>query len=405
VLSEGHRNDVLRARGITDRVMDHREKGRPRYASVRTWEEERALNPAAERWHVPLFRQSAAVLINRWDIEGKPLPPYLRFDRAVAPDPRFPRRRTKYIQPSRDVSEPKLIDVHPLARELLLNDPPAIYLCLEGSLKADALLSHGHAALSVPSVTLWQVSAEQLRLYLPMVKKAPVVYVVPDSDYHFRGREKDGRPLLPHNKRHVRYQTDRCIQWLKKQGVRTATYCVPPYWSYEEARDRGLDEPAEDRFKIGIDDHLARGGNLLPWHREANPVGVHMWRWTTPNRFELPTLLRQRKDRAIERDRRVALWLWENHGPEGVYDPSDAWTALEMTQRTLHRATQSLQERGILYLWHGQLTETDDGALMQTPHLYSFTLNLLTDRAGQYLDAWEPRVRVQLESAMRVRSP
>jgi len=339
-----------------------------------------------EPFHKGLVSQSGGYVVNRWDVSGERLPSYVRFDDKVPvyrcqrrhPHPgecRPKRRMTRYVYPGAavlDGSSAKRIDTHPLVRERLVSvrrplEP--VYLCLEGCLKADALASFGKLAVSVPSVTLWRVSEEDLEPYLPILRSAPVVYLVPDSDYNRRPWNRhDGCPLFVNA--NVHYQTDRAVAFYRAHGVR-ALFLVPPYLSRDLSRALGIGPGA--RFKQGIDDHLAHGGNLDRWDRGSNPLGVHAWEYGRPVGLWLPSLPRRRKDRALTRDTAFLVWLLETHGDVGLFEPGDAAEALGVSVKSVQRAWHSLEERGLLLVWPGA-TRASDGGFYEAPHIFRYSV-------------------------------
>lgn len=124
-------------------------------------------------FHKKVVRQTGGYIINRWDVTGQRLLPYVRPDRAVKLDAR--KKPTKYIQPSKKQypGQAKRLDVHPwILDRLRENREEPIYFCLEGCLKADAVAGTGRLAVSVPSVTLWELEEEHLRPWLPIFKQA-----------------------------------------------------------------------------------------------------------------------------------------------------------------------------------------------------------------------------------------
>jgi hypothetical protein len=199
---------------------------------------------------------------------------------------------SKYTQASKRTTarSGKLIDVHPLLGERLQAGDEPIYFCLEGCLKADAVAGTGGLSISVLSVTLWQADEEPTHwaLWLPILQRAPVVYVIPDSDYQPKpawGAYEPG--ALPRYSKggEVRYSTDRCVHWLRRYHSVNARFLVPPYLDRATAARSKVD----NRFKIGIDDHIALGGNLSKWDIHSNPRGVHSWVYERSRYRNLPS--------------------------------------------------------------------------------------------------------------------
>lgn len=355
MLRDDQAKEVLETRALSPEVYRYKTDGVERYASVGDLEEllERHSHPNPQ-FHGRLLQQSPGLVINRWDLDGNRLPSYLRFDRKIVTDARKPGHLTRYVYAAKHERMPaKVIDVHPLARPYVSSEPAEIYLCLEGCLKADALLSQpereGKAVISVPSVTLWKVSRRRFAPYRRTLRRADKVWVVPDSDYLLKGHShRDGRPLFINPQ--VRIQSDRAVSWLREQGI-NAEFCVPPYFSSELATEHGIGE--EDRFKIGIDDLLQAGGNLRPWHARANPLGVHRFAHSAYE-GSLPQLVRQRQGRADPRDEAFLRWLTKTHGTEGFFSPGEAARALDVDRNTIYNARKSLEERGCLSVWIGK---------------------------------------------------
>ena len=394
LLTVDRRAEVLHRRAISDPVIDHVTDDVPRYVEFEEgdWETFLSLHSHPETRYRRLVNQSGGLVVNRWDIDGSRLPSYIRFDIPVISDhrrrgPDGSPRTTNYVYPSRlamgnDCA--KRIDVHPLARPLLTSSPtPPIYLCLEGCLKADALLSSGQAAVSVPSVTMWKVSEGHLASYLELFRRAPGVFVVPDSDYLAKPCAPKGQDQeLEVINSQVRYQTDRSIRWLRDNDVR-ATYLVPPYLDADEAFQMGIS--VAERWKVGIDDHLAWRGNLRRWDTLGNTQGVYIWEppapdvtaWLPPH----PTL-RPRRDRD-RRDRQLLQWLIPHHGPFGVFSPKDATNDLRWSRDKIQDSSRSLQERGVLKVWSGKPILSDDGTYINKPHVYK-TITPSLDRVLEF---------------------
>ena len=368
---------VLRARGISeDLARRYVEFERGDWATFADGHG----NPEAH--HKGLVSQSGGYVVLRWDISGARLPSYIRFDHklwtykcSLAHHPFHPgkkcrpkRHLTRYIYPSADAldgSSAMRLDVHPLVKERLLASREPIYFALEGCLKSDALASHGKVAISVPSVTLWKVSEEHLAPFLKVLRAAPVVYLIPDSDYNRRPvAGPEGQPLFINEQ--VRHQTDKAVAFYRAHGIR-ALFLVPPYLPRQRARLWDIDH--KERFKQGVDDHLAHGGNLGKWDCFSNPLGVHTWEYGKPVGLWLPPLPRQRKDRAIPRDTAFLTWLLETHGPVGLFEPQDAARVLGWSADTILRAWHALEDRGVLRVWLGKARGEGQG---NAPHLFRY---------------------------------
>lgn len=319
------------------------------------WEAFQALHSHPEGFHRRIVRQTGGYIVNRWDVTGDRLVPYLRPDKAVRLDPR--KKPTKYIQPSRAYpGQAKRLDVHPLVRErLLTNTQEPIYLCLEGCLKADAVAGTDRLAISVPSVTLWKLEEEHLAPWLPILKRAPMVYVVPDSDYlpKLEGYGTAGEPVFV-NEGQVRYFTDKCvIHYRQKYGLRMR-YLVPPFLSWEEALFRGID--SESRWKVGIDDHIAWGKGWDQWS-ETNQSGLHIFeRVRGPwRRLPGPRGRRGWGASADRRDREFLRHLERTRGGVGLFSIADICDELGWTDpKRVYRARKSCEARGVLEVWPGR---------------------------------------------------
>ena len=235
--------------------------------------------------------KTGGLIVNRWDVTGERLPSYVRPYEPVTLGPRG--KPSKYLFPSRALAsgQGKRLDVHPVVRErLLTNKDDPVYFCLEGCLKADAVAGTGRISISVTSITMWKVE-RGLEPWLPLLRWSPIVYVVPDSDYKAKRKAYGpGEPPVFVQGGEVRYFTDRCVIFYRREhGVRMH-HLVPPYLSEEEAAQRGLGD--DKRWKIGIDDHIAWGGNFDPWDRETNPRGVHLFQYRRESYRRLPGVSR-----------------------------------------------------------------------------------------------------------------
>jgi hypothetical protein len=364
----------LLERGILlNRVNAHTDP--PRYVEFGRgdWDAFSAAHSDPEPWHRRLVNQSGGIVINRWNVVGDRLPSYIRFDTKIQPDTRRDRR-TKYIYPGRSVIErygpspAKRWDVHPWVRPIL-EDSSTVILAIEGCLKADALWSRGYAALSIPSVTMWQAPLEHMEMLVPLLRRKRL-YLCADSDYNVKGYRRNGAPVFQPrevgepgvNRTFVRVHADKAVRYLQTFGL-DPSFMIPPWISAAAAARRGL--TAKEGAKVGIDDHLAWGGNLERWDKGRNPRGVHIFRHP---RFVEP-LPRRRRDRAYDRDSAFYDWLVRTHGREGLYQPSDACHELKMSSKQIQRAKDSLVDRGVIQVWHGLYGGEEVGNL---PHLFRF---------------------------------
>jgi hypothetical protein len=150
------------------------------------------------------------------------------------------RRRGKDTR----LSPEKRLDMNPLAEEKLA-DARRVFFSIEGSIKADALLSRDECAFAVPSVTMW--SAPELGDFAREHLAGKEVYVVPDRDWATN-------PL-------VAMQAFLCADYLKKHGVRKAAVAASP----------GPEK--------GIDDFLAAGGTVAEMVVKDRylPSTFHRW--------------------------------------------------------------------------------------------------------------------------------
>ena len=408
LVSERQRIAVLKARAISDEVADYTDpSGRPRYVSFEGANAYadiiREHHSHPKGWYSQLATLSSGLIVNRWNIAGDDLPSYMRFDeklwtRSKPGHPSGPRQGFEHVHPrpdgkperhrhgqgyiypsKKDVGElVKVIDVHPLTVPLLMDDPtPPIYFCLEGCFKADSILSDrdGKAAISVPSVNHWHTAEKILRPLLPVLKAAPIVYVIPDSDYLRNGTLKDGQPVWVNPK--VRIQSDKAARWLRNRGVKVRIM-VPPLLPPEIARNLGVSD--DDRLKQGIDDHLAHGGNFDRWDQATNPLGVHIVRWTPWQvRPQMPTRGSgvHGTRHHLERVAQMIEWLGATHaGGSGVFEVRDARAHFpDWGINAVNRVMQTARELGFLLFWPGRPVydeERDD--YYNAPHSFIFQL-------------------------------
>jgi DNA-binding Lrp family transcriptional regulator len=149
----------------------------------------------------------------------------------------FHRDEAKYNFPAGPGA--KRFDMHRLAIPLF-RDARLVFLCLEGCIKSDSVLSeirktHLRAAvLSVPSVTLWDREPE-FYLIVDRYLRGRTVVIVPDADW----RDPDPK------KSAVRTQARLCQGRLRRLGI-DAHVAAPPFDAWR----------ANHKLK-GIDDHLA----------------------------------------------------------------------------------------------------------------------------------------------------
>jgi hypothetical protein len=385
----GHVHSLLQARAIKQEFISGPWGNRYVRFEHGDWEAFKAAGHThCHSWMKRAFVDACGgFVIHRMDPTGARLPSYIRPDEAICT--RHGRQSvvmertkptcgicgaklSKYVQASKRVTgrPGKLIDVHPLLVERLhiANEP--IYFCLEGCLKADAVAGAGRLAISVPSVTVWEATAEPAhwRVWLPILRRAEVVYVIPDSDYitgsNWAGYAAGTSPVYREGGE-VRLNTDRCVQWLRRcQGV-NAWFMVPPYMGRADA-DRFK---VGNRFKIGVDDHLATRGNLAKWDAERNPRGVHIWLYKRSPYRALPSLPYD-SAKILERDGRFLDWLEESGGEEGYYARDDACLALGWSHTTVWKAKMRCIDRGVLQVVDGSPRGVGKG---NEPHMYRLT--------------------------------
>jgi hypothetical protein len=235
---EDHYTNVLEPRGISRSVAF----GRP-YFSFDKGEKNRVRRLG---WNGDLgcVQQSGGLLIARHrkadayyerELGFVPLPrldPYLRFDSDV-----FIGEFVRYMNPT----GASAIDVHPHVKPLLKSRrPQAVFLVLEGCLKADAITSTGQglACVSVPGVTMWGKAMRESRDFDhdwgPTLKRARAVFVLTDSDWRSNAA--------------VARQAQACVAFLRSRGF-NPIHISPPQ------------NPTDP--KMGVDDFLASGGDIL----------------------------------------------------------------------------------------------------------------------------------------------
>jgi Domain of unknown function (DUF3854) len=130
----------------------------------------------------------------------------------------------------RTESREKRLDVHPRTLRMLKDDPKLrVFFSIEGSIKADAILSQGEAALAVPSVAMWP--APELEGFVHEYLADRRVYVVPDADWA--------------QKSEVALQAFVCVGALRRFGADAAVASAP-----------------EESGLKGVDDFLAAGGDI-----------------------------------------------------------------------------------------------------------------------------------------------
>jgi hypothetical protein len=248
-VSDPHRQGILYPRGIRDAVIDCRSD---RYVSFEKGDVRKVQHYWTELSSIPPdwkggIAQSDGLLIIRYPLKrydfdfapelGRfykdygPLQPYIRWASDPPPYLGDPDRK-KYRNPPKAQG----IDVHPDARKLIRKrrPTPAVFFCLEGCLKADAVLSAGHAACSVLGVTMWNDDEHLRRIAPALGYDGRPVFVVTDSDWRTNPD--------------VAREAVKCVRALRSRNV-NAWHVAPP--------------ALDNMDKTGVDDFLAGGGNIL----------------------------------------------------------------------------------------------------------------------------------------------
>lgn len=335
-LTDEHR-DKLRTKGVSDEVLDGATR-QPRYVSYEGrdratvnafaphWSPER-IPPASRPWASRVINETSGIVIVRRGLtdmtyekelrflaghgpflEREPLVAQLRPDKPVHQGKCRAGKTgshehcdtNKYLFPKAewfpDGKFPMMIDVHPMARKPLKSGRGPVYFCLEGSINADAVLSHGEVAVSVPGVTMWRAKN------LPEIAKqleGREVYVVSDSDWQANGN--------------VYREAKACTERLRELGA-LAFHAAPL-----------LDNSDP---KKGVGDMLADGGCLDDLEIVVTPPRQYV---------RLQALVVANVPR---RHRAKALELVRLYGDELVFPtPQD---------KTLQRRLQDLERAGIV---------------------------------------------------------
>jgi hypothetical protein len=152
------------------------------------------------------------------------------------------------------------LDVHPWAVDLF-EDAHTVYFCLEGCLKADAVLSairreeRLEAVFSVPSVSLWL--ADELGEFAGRKLRGKQVVVVPDADWV-------DNPL-------VIEQARLCCLYLQRRGFRACVAAPPEEGLYEKPKIKGIDD------HLGAERSL---DDLVVQNRLVDTAAL--WEWLGP---------------------------------------------------------------------------------------------------------------------------
>jgi Domain of unknown function (DUF3854) len=129
----------------------------------------------------------------------------------------------------RERSAEKRLDVHPRSWQMMEDPDRRVFFSIEGTIKADAMLSQDEATVAVPSVAMW--TAEELEDFTRETLAGRRVYVVPDADWA--------------HKPEVALQAFACANALRRFGATAAVAAVP-----------------EESGLKGVDDFLAAGGSV-----------------------------------------------------------------------------------------------------------------------------------------------
>jgi hypothetical protein len=359
ILLPRHRSEILHSRAISDDLID---AWPDRYRSfeagdwetffrlmriyVSKWEKKRV-----SAWKGKVTASGGGVVIKRFDRQGAPTPPpYARLVNDVLfGDPSKGAHPIHYAyRPSYSI---KHIDVHPRQPEhpagrYDLLEPVDVYFCLEGSLKADAVLSADwtddgpmHTAFSSTSVTTWE--SKDLKTALPLLQGARTVYVVPDSDFYASNKFTDPDTGVHYFNPSVLYFTRFAAQWLADRKVNTKI-AVP--WAGE----------AMSLGKLGIDDYLARG-YLLEDLTLEDPY---------PNALHLRPAVKLTPD-----EEKVLNWFLVHHGNRGAFKPGEVARVLGIDRKTVWRAYKRFVDLRFMRVWEGKVFELDEHYRMR-PHMY-----------------------------------
>ncbi len=333
-----HRQQVLHSRGISDEVIDGAWY-RPRYvsfakgdfATVSRWTPVNELEDKQRQALKGMVSQSSGIIILRrgmsdYDtffqngilekIRLKDPEPQIRFDTPVWCGPKETITYRSWPTSS------KRFDIHPAARELIQRRKE-LWFCLEGSLKADAVLSAGEAVFSVLGVTMWNVPKEEwttLSRYL--TRERSMVHVVPDSDYFTNGQ--------------VALNAWRCVSEWRTRGVE-ADLAVPGSLIKLHGQEK----------KTGVDDWLAAGMSL----RDMTFL---------PGTVPVPEGLKKNEARLF--DHLISRGGWYGHFRVGA-----AAKELDIDRRTVTRTKDRLVSRGVIGFRAGKVYRDKD-KILTAPH-------------------------------------
>jgi len=214
------------------------------------------------------------------------------------------------------------VDVHPLALRAIQEDRPSrVFYCLEGVLKADAILSAGEPAISVPSVTMWNGPRAEA---IAILRDVPEVLVVSDSDHL-------------HNPK-VRLNSMLCAHDLRDAGI-NAHHAAPP------------ELPGE--AKLGVDDWLYRRGpgglHELEQFELILPPGLPEFE-ERELRLAGSGLGSGKRRQAVSRNARVLRFLISHATVEGLVRVSSRTIGryLRMDKSTAQEGLTALQLKGVI---------------------------------------------------------
>jgi hypothetical protein len=257
-----------------------------------------------------------------------PLDPYIRW--AADPPPYLgDAKRKRYRNPP----SAKGIDVHPDAKRLILKRNPtaAVFFCLEGCLKADAVFSAGFAACSVLGVTMWNDPDHLKRISPALRYDGRAVFVVSDSDWRTNPE--------------VARQAVRCVRELRSRGA-NAWHVAPPDISATA--------------KTGVDDFLAAGNSVLDLQFIPLPP-------ETPFGEVAPT----------ERANVLLEHLRSKDGPCVSFRPSEAPPTIGLSTNVAREALKDLSRAGLVSVTPGRFTEREPGKFGNEPHRVVLTDKLI----------------------------
>lgn len=360
-----HRKGILHARAISDKLIDAWPE---RYRSFEKgdWEEcFRVMQFDTSNWNRHMIaaykgmvtQSGGGIVITRrgvWTKYPDP-PPYARLECDVftgkgtqthylhAPDEKRTKRSKLYVPDAT-----KRIDMHPKQPGRRINHfaidpsdrllPVDVYFCLEGSLKADAVLSASHTVFSSTGVTTWK--GRDLEGLLPFLQGVRTVYVVPDSDYMASDKYVvDGEIYFNPA---VVYHTRMAAQWLFNRKV-NAKIAVP--WVKQ----------ARDGSKLGVDDYLALGysvGDLRVEDAYANHDPI---------------------ERALNLTKTEEKFLRDRlrcDGERGAFRVTRLARKLKMSRESVLRAYKKCEDLGIMRVWEGFARQADDGTWYNDPHWF-----------------------------------